>query len=227
MTQHEENQPELDLDLLGDWCAFCDGSRDFDRYHFSTILMGVFLGGLTPEVDSFLKRFAEPFAPPLYDNLIRIAEDRLLDQDVLPWVRRDLNEKLKLLEAYAESEMEAQALIRLIRTGNYSLTHHHDEFIEIKGGSENHQMIYDMVGDSVIDSYPDRRFFALSEALYHLATSVEVQQSIMAPLLSIPADLKYYFEIYLRGGDYAVTDNDILVYRDALNPSNGRHIDGP
>ena len=217
---NERSEPELDFDLLNDWCDLCDGSREFESHYFDTILMGAFLGGLTPEVDSFLKRFTKPFAPPLYNNLIRIAEEKTLDRDIVPWVKRDLDEKLKVLESYAETAAEARELVRLIRAENYSFMHNESEFLNIKHDSENHYVMVCMVSDFEIDAYTDRRFYALSEVLYHIATSVEVENSIMPPLLDIPVDLSHYFEIYLRGGDYALTDNGILVYRDASHPSN-------
>ena len=89
----------MDFDLLREWCTFCEGSRAFPDDHFSTILMGVFLGGLTPEVDRFLREFAKYCPRPLYDNLVRICADPEPDRDVRPWVLRDLDEKRKLVVA--------------------------------------------------------------------------------------------------------------------------------
>lgn len=62
MTEPNDNA-ELDLALLDDWCAFCAGKATFDDYHFSTILMGVFLAEHTPEVDDFIRRFSSAFLP--------------------------------------------------------------------------------------------------------------------------------------------------------------------
>src|SRR4051812_16535560 len=84
---------ELDFVLLGDWNTFSEGSRQFDHYHFSTILMGVFLEGLTPEVDTFLREFSKQFPLPLYERLVRICGPAEPDRDILPWVQRDLDEK--------------------------------------------------------------------------------------------------------------------------------------
>ena len=99
----EKYEPELDFGLLGDWSAFCEGSREFSPYHFSTILMGIFCGGLTADVNRFLREFTRSFPQPLFDNLARICGDAEPDRDVLPWVQRDLDEKRKLLDSSAES----------------------------------------------------------------------------------------------------------------------------
>ena len=61
--------------------------------------------GLTPDVDEFLRKFTAPFPQSLYDNLIRIESERSSDRDILPWVRRDLIEKLKLFGSdYAQEK---------------------------------------------------------------------------------------------------------------------------
>lgn len=203
----ETYPPELDFDLLRDWCAFCEGTKEFSHYHFSTILMGVFLGGLTPEVERFLREFAKYF-PPLYDRLARICADTAPDHDVLPWVQNDLDEKRKLL---AEATAAHDAL-RVIDERRFTFTDDLDAVHKVLVASANHSVLYQIVGDFVADQCnADARLHVLCEALYHIATDYFVAYSIMAPLLQTDINLADFFEVYVRGGDYVLGDDGIVV----------------
>ncbi len=198
----EAPKAELDSALLADWSAYCAGLREFDHFHFSTILMGVFLEGLTPEVDSFLREFGKHFPRPLYDRLARICGPAEPDRDVLPWVHRDLDEKRKLLD---RSTGPFDDVKRVIDERRFVLLHDRRALHEIRMTSANHSDLYQEVGDHVIDAIHNRnrdpRLSALREALYHIATDCNVAHSIMAPLLATDIDLSHFFEIYSRGGD--------------------------
>jgi len=207
----EQYEPELDFDLLRDWCAFCEGSREFPDYHFSTILMGVFLGGHTPEVDRFLGEFAKYFPQPLFDNLMRICDDREPDRDVLPWVQRDLDEKRKLLT----SAPEARKALEVIDGRRFAFTDDHSAMLDIAASSATHSALYDAECDFVVEQCRgDDRMYVLHEALYHIATNYFVADAILAPLLETDVNLGHYFEVYLRGGDYILDDDRIVVYTD-------------
>ena len=52
----------------------------------------------------------------------------------------------------------------------------------------------------------------LHEALYHIATDNFLADSIIGPLLKIDINLSHYFEIYRRGGDYVLGEDQIVVY---------------
>src|SRR5262249_8253571 len=204
---NEKYEPELDFDLLRDWCAFYEGSREFPDYHFSTILMGVFLGGLTPEVERFLREFARPFPPSLYDNLVRICGDAEQDRDVLPWVHRDLDEKRKLFD----SSPRCRKAVEVIDERRFTLTHDHDLLHEARVSSANHSLLYELVNDFVIEQCDgDIRLYTLHDALYQIATDYFVANSIIAPLLKSDINLAHYFEIYLRGGDYVLGEDQIV-----------------
>jgi hypothetical protein len=201
-------EPELDFDRLRDWCAFCEGSREFSSDHFSTILMGVFLGGRTPEVIRFLQEFTKSFPSSLYDNLVRICGDPAPDRDVLPWVQRDLDEKRKLLDSLAE----ARDVLKVIDERRFAFTSDRDMLHEIRVSSDNHLVLYETVGDFVTEQCDgDPRLYALHEALYHIATDYFVAHSIMAPLLETDVNLAHFFEVYLRGGDYVVDRDRIVI----------------
>lgn len=216
MTE-DEYKPELDEALLADWCAFCEGSAEFDQYHFSTILMGVFVGDLTPEVDDFLRRFSRPFAPALYANLVRICGDALPDRDILPWIRRDLDQKLALLDP---DSSERETIERFLATDNFTYTEDFSSLPDIAIASPNFAATYEAECDYIIDHCDDNsKMYALREALYHLATNHALAHSIMSPLLDGTIDLSNYFEIYLRGGDYVVAADSIVVYQGQNTPT--------
>jgi hypothetical protein len=205
----EQYEPELDFDLLGDWCAFCEGSREFPDHHFSTILMGVFLGGLTPEVDRFLREFAKYFPRALYDNLVRICGDAEPDRDVVPWVERDLDEKRKLLT----SSPEARRAVEVIDGRRFAVTHDHGAMLDVAASSATHTALYEAECDFVVERCGgDALKYELHEALYHIATNYFLADAIVAPLLKTDVNLGHYFEVYLRGGDYALGDDRIVVY---------------
>ena len=69
------------------------------------------------------------------------------------------------------------------------------------------------MNDFVIDrSDGDARLYGLLEALYHIATDYFVANSIMAPLLETDINLGHFFEVYLRGGNYVLDKDRIVVY---------------
>lgn len=202
-------QPELDFDLLRDWCTFCEGSRDFSFDHFATILMGVFVGGHTPDVNRFLHEFAKYFPQSLFDNLVRICGDAVTDRSVLPWVQRDLDEKRKLVDVSSK----ARNVLKVIDERRFMITNDHGMLHEIKVASANHSDLYQTVGDFVIEKCNgDAQLSALREALYHIATDYFVADSIIAPLLKTDVNLGYFFEVYLRGGDYVLDADRIVIY---------------
>jgi hypothetical protein len=207
---NEKHKAVLDFDLLRDWCAFCEGAREFPQYHCSTILMEVFLEGLTPEVDRFLREFSKYFPPALYESLVRICGPALPDLDVLPWVQQDLDEKRKLFD----SSTRYREALEVIDGRRFVLTHDLDVLYEVRGSSANHSVLYDTHSDFMGEKYNgDERLLALHEALDKgVATIPFVADSIMAPLLKTDIDLSNYFEIYLRGGEYALGDDAIAVY---------------
>jgi hypothetical protein len=174
--------------------------------------MGVFVGKLNPEVESFLSRFANKFPPALYDNLIRICGDPLPDRDLLPWIRRDLDQKLKLLDA--DSRTERQDIERFLANDDFTFMNDLGSLLDIASASRNFDAIYVAESNYVIDHCGnDPKMFALLEALYHIATNYALAHAIASPILNGKINLENYFEIYLRGGDYVVSNDSIVVWQ--------------
>ncbi|MGE3805825.1 MAG: hypothetical protein AB7K24_14210, partial [Gemmataceae bacterium] len=212
-------EPELDESLLADWCAFCEGSAQFDVHHFSTILKGVFLGGLTPEVERFLRFFSQTFPAILYTSLARICGDAQEDREVLPWIRSDLHQKVRLLDP--EFRAERANIEQLLDNDRFTLTDDFSSLSDIAITSPNFNAIYVTEGDYVSSCCRgNSKMYALEETLYHIATNYALAHAIMSPLLECDIDLSNYFEVYLRGGAYVVAAESIVVYQ--FSPSVGQ-----
>lgn len=84
--------------------------------------------------------------------------------------------------------------------------------------SPNFNAIYDEESNYVIEHCDgDSKLYALDEPLYHIANNYALAYSIMSPLLTGSVDLSNYLEIYLRGGDYVVGTDAIVVYQHPLS----------
>lgn len=215
--------PQLDFKLLNEWCAFCEGRQRFGIYHFATLLMEVFQTGMTPEVDEFTKTFAKYFPKGLYDNLCRYAGDTPKG-DAVPWARRELAEMRSMLERDSLDGSSTQLrvtgipgsddLVNLIDQCNMRITHDRRELVDIQSTSANHRSLYFKKGEFVRNVLGnDVRHAALTEVLYNLSCcNYFLVYSLMDPLFDSPVDFNNYFEMYLRGCDYAFGETDIVIF---------------
>ena len=209
------DEPELDFDLLRDWCDFCEGVRNYENHcHFSSLLMGVFVGDLTPEVERFLREFTKYFPQPLYDNLVRLCGVAEKDHEVLPWVQRDLDEKQKILAQCSGSQLpRASQALEVVDGRRFTFTYYGSALLDRARSSASHSALYIAVGEFVSKlCRGHERLVALHEALYPIATDYFVAHAIMAPLLETDINLGHYFEIYLRGGGYVLGEDQIVVH---------------
>jgi hypothetical protein len=197
--------------------------------------MGAFLEGLTPRVEQFLRKFAGYFPPILYHNLARIADEVPVDRELLSWVRRDLESKTPLLDD--EFLMEKAAVEEFLAQNKFTFVDDSTSLPEIATGSANASALYQVVGDYVgeviahgpskrgkrrgtrrarpVERPEARKLYALNEVLYHIVTNYELAHALMSPLIG-GVDLSSYLEIYLRGGDYVVGMDSIIVQQ--FNP---------
>ena len=70
-------------------------------------------------------------------------------------------------------------------------------------------------GDYISDHWKlhDEKAFALFEALYGAANSYDIQYYLAAPLIDVIFDFDFYFELWKAGADIALTEENILVFR--------------
>ncbi len=199
----------LDKELLKDWCAYCEGKNDFDKFHFSTLLMEAFLERYTPELDGFIKEITKYFDSSLYKNIVRTFSDEPADKgEIQHWVDNDLKEKRKIITNIDD----ASSLIQLIDNQKYVVVHDRQKLYKAME-SENHSILYDAVGDYVIDhSWNDKRKYALQEILYNIASDNNLVYGLISGMMEGDVDFSNYLEIYRRGCDYAVGDDHIVLF---------------
>ena len=204
------SEAELDLRLLDKWCAHHRGESVDDPY-FATLLMGVYDEGITTEVEVFLKRFSEFYGPSLFKKLIRIADGKPRTGPVEPWVHADLKAKRDLFV----NDVDGQSIVKLIDSAKIEYADSHEQWHEVLMASESHSLVYDIAGDYASGHIHDQDLADLVEPLYHICNSYELVYSIVSELMQCPVDFGNYFEIYLRGADYAFGNDSILLIKHA------------
>ena len=203
-----EYEPELDFDLLQLWCDYHQG-KAVDNSNFYTILMGAFLGGLTPEVTAFLRQFSQFYDNSLFDNLCRICDAAKLDDDVVSWVTADLTARRPLFE----TQPDGKPLINLIDRQLFRFAETREEYYDVLNSSVNHSTAYHAVSDYALEHVHEKNLSRLVEPLYHICNSYALVFGILAPMLNAKIDLSNYFEIYLRGADYVFDSDAVLIIR--------------
>ena len=96
----------FDNELLNDWCDFCEGKKEFDKFHFSTLLMETLLEGYTPEFDAFISKTTKYFDISIYENIKYAFSDEKKSQgNVKDWVlnenkqmKKDIMKYLRIME---------------------------------------------------------------------------------------------------------------------------------
>ena len=187
-----EYEAELDFELLQRWCDYHNG-KDVDEFEFQSILMGVFLGGQKPDVIDFLRRFSQFYDSTLFDNLIRICDETKLDDDVMPWIVADLNDKRPLFA----SDRDGQMLVELIDRGELRFAESYDEYYDVLSSSANHSAAYDIVNEYCLERVHKKQLRPLLEPLYHICNSYNLVFGILAKCwtqkLTLAITLKFTF----------------------------------
>ncbi|BDD01385.1 hypothetical protein PEPS_36650 (plasmid) [Persicobacter psychrovividus] len=199
----------FDNELLNDWCDFCEGKKEFDSCHFSTLLMETLLEGYTPKFDVFIKEITKYFDSSVYENIKYVFSDEKVSQGgVKDWVINDLIEKRKIIEHVEDSSQ----LKKVIDSPQFLFVKDRSELYEARE-TDNNTILYEEVGDFVIANIDnDKRLFALKEVLYNIASDSDLVNAFLSGLIKSNADLSNYLDIYKNGCDYAVDDEKILIY---------------
>ncbi|WP_165750572.1 hypothetical protein [Cellulophaga sp. Z1A5H] len=203
------NKASFDNELLNDWCDFCEGKKEFDKFHFSTLLMETLLEGYTTEFDSFISKMTKYFDISIYENIKYAFSDEKKSQgNIKDWVINDLREKRKIIELAPDSTK----LKEIIDSPQFLFVKNRDELYKARE-TDNNTILYDEVGDFVIENIDnDKQLFALKEVLYNIASDSELVNALLSRLIKSNVDLSNYLDIYKNGCDYAVDDEKILIY---------------
>lgn len=199
----------FDKELLKDWCDFCEGRKKFDSYHFSTLLMETMLEGYTIELDEFFKEISKYFDPSIYKNLEHTFKNTNLNSgDIWQWVKKDLIEKKKI---FSDLE-EASNLEKLIEAQSY-VTVHDRTLLDNLRMSDINTILYETSGDYAINNrIDDDRLYALEEVFYNIACDYDLVRGLLAGVINGDVDFSNYLEIYRRGCDYVVGEENIIIY---------------
>lgn len=199
----------FDNDLLKDWCDFCEEKKEFDSFHFSTLLMETFLEGYTPEFDKFITEITKYFDSSIYKNIkYAFSNEKESQGNVKDWVINDLREKRKIIEHIPDSK----ELKEIIDSPKFLFVNDRDELYEARE-TDNNTILYEGVGDFVIENIDnDKRLYALKEVLYNIASDSDLVNALLSGLIKADVDLVNYLDIYKNGCDYAVDDEKILIY---------------
>ncbi|MBO0593992.1 hypothetical protein I2486_21540 [Cellulophaga sp. E16_2] len=199
----------FDNELLNDWCDFCEGKKEFDKFHFSTLLMETLLEGYTPEFDEFISKITKYFDISIFENIKYAFSDEKKSQgNVKDWVINDLREKRKIIELAPDSTK----LKEIIDSPQFLFVKDRDELYKARE-TDNNTILYEEVGDFVIENIDnDKQLFALKEVLYNIASDSELVNALLSRLIKSDVDLSNYLDIYKNGCDYAVDDEKILIY---------------
>jgi len=199
----------FDNELLNDWCDFCEEKKDFDSFHFSTLLMETLLEGYTTEFDIFFTKITKYFDSSIYKNIKYVfSDEKQSEGSVKDWVIGDLREKRKIIDLAPDSTK----LKEIIDSPQFLFVKDRDELYKARK-TDNNTILYEEVGNFVIENIDnDKRLFALKEAFYNIASDSELVNALLSGLIKGNVDLSNYLDIYKNGCDYAVDDEKILIY---------------
>ena len=199
----------FDYELLNDWCDFCEGKKEIDVFHFSTLLMETLLEGYTPEFDNFITKITQYFDSSVYKNMkYAFSGEHKSLGNVQDWIIKDLREKRKIIEHVPGSN----SLKEIIDYPQFLFVEDRNQLNEARK-SDNHTILYEEVGDFVIANLDnDKRLFALMEVFYNLAYNNDLKFALLAGLIKGNVDLSRYLDIYRNGYDYVVGHEKILIH---------------
>lgn len=214
----------MEPDEIDQWCAFCEGRDDFDRHHFSTLFMELYLQPLTDKDTRDLETIFQyfPTSSVMVEKMLRIgrrADDRS-EGEILALVAQDLREKRAIVAA----ETGNAAVLAAIDGGQYLLTQDEARLRAARESSVYSQFYYALATYFMRElARREQKYSALSEAFYKIASEPPLDWSLTASLLGLEPSFDHYFELYLLGVDYAIEEEAVVVmnYRAAMSADPG------
>ncbi|MEP2990748.1 MAG: hypothetical protein ABJL11_17670 [Parasphingorhabdus sp.] len=197
--------------LLQEWCDYCEGRQEFDTGDFYTL----FHDDISDDhIKTALSYF--PNKDDLYvrvkkvrDVNYRTAESSKISQsNLIDLAQKDLQEKRAA--CVAENDDEVVAAIDIAKP---RFVEDDEALFTAKSGIDsNYQSsVAYYLGAKRISH--DKTYHALFEAFYGLTNTYEIAWYLGAPLIDTDINLDYYFDLWSAGGDYALTETELLVTR--------------
>ena len=196
--------------IINDWIIFCEGSSDFDRYHFHSLFLE------NPVVED-LKIIFSYF--PKSDELTSLTQnylftdkligDRYLKNDLMDLALKDINQKKTLIKDERLMKLVDRLNVEFVSDIDLVIsTRRNSPFIDFFNGVSDRFM-----NDWIIE---DRKAHALLEAFYGLTNSYEMAWYLFQPLTNVKINLNYYYDLTDLGGVYTFYGNKILVAREVI-----------
>ncbi|QDT18445.1 hypothetical protein [Gimesia chilikensis] len=205
----------MDSQEINDWMSFCEHKRSFELDHFSSMFMELYLESLTEKEKSDLETVFSyiPNKSRILDKMFRLdfrADDKT-ENEITNLVLQDLKEKRRIIDS--------PSLIQAMDYGVNAIMSDEEKFAEYAGCELNCLFYHDMANYFVQHlSKNDVKFRALSNAFYGLASNAHLQWALTCDLLNLDLSFDNYFELYLIGVDYAISEKGIYVinYRELM-----------
>ena len=201
-----------------DWANFCEGKADFDDCDALTLFH--------EEIDAQELNAALSYFP----NSGQIAQRIHAVKAVYPvnrttWIvdpemalqiaLDDLSERRKAVERWQNDE-----LLSVIEKAKPRFVSDERIFKEAWFNGWNGDLI-GTVGDYADECWLDytKQYYALFEAFYGLTTMFGIEWYLGQPLMNTDLNFGRYFDLWKVGGEYALTDDELVVFQKSPNNS--------
>ncbi|WP_010183029.1 hypothetical protein [Aquimarina agarilytica] len=203
---------------LQDWISYCKGEKDFDKSHFYTLLMNnddgkeVSLEEISNVFNSFpnavllAERLATYYSKESFLDKIDHIKDFLVEKTINDITSKRLLFKGDDLEEYLKNKVYYVDKIDDVLNAKMSFWQN-EEYIDV---------IEDHLFDNRLITTP--KIETLFEAYFGLARNYQLVWYLGSPLINTGINFDYYFDIWKVGGDYAITEDAIIVSRHKSKP---------
>ena len=195
-----------------DWVDFCEGKADFDDCDALTLFH--------EDIDAQDLNAALSYFPNSGQIAQRIHAVKAVNSDnSSTWIVDpemaiqiavdDLSERRKAVEYWRNDE-----LLSVIEKAKPRFVSDERIFEEARLSGRN-GALYSLVGDYARECWLDytKQYYALFEAFYGLTTMFGIEWYLGQPLMKTDVNFGRYFDLWKVGGDYALTEDELIVYQ--------------
>ncbi|XMM84461.1 hypothetical protein WG628_20260 [Stenotrophomonas maltophilia] len=203
------------INLLEDWCSFCEGVAVFDKSHFLGLLKE---HSSSDELNVIFSHF--PFSDILASRAAQVIASGTVEGSfyLLPASFASRDELVRLggewlsAQALICGEIDDVEISEICAGASVRFVSADDLDSALRQDIPQH-WIFDEVGDALRASRmsDSDQMYALLEALYGLAADYYLAWYIAGPLFKIDVDLEPYFRFWSAGGRCALTRKELMV----------------
>ncbi len=206
--------------LVLDWIEFCSGSKQFDKDHFFALFSNHSSDEELNEVFSYI-----PESEDLRQNLFKVMSCGSIEngpyllptahavydkKELVDLAVNDLKEMRRLCIDAGEGE-----IAEIIDNAQPRFSSNQDEYDYLLQADIPHFWLYETIGDHIAEhmKHDGKVIDAFLEALYGLTADYYLVWYITAPLCALDVSFENYYELWAKGGDYLLTNDEIVVFR--------------